>query len=83
MFLLSAALNGHFDILKVLSAYGADLGKASTDGNTPMHLAASRGYGPICKYLGQRGNWTPFRHVILFYRIAEICHICDSHGTYK
>lgn len=50
-----AAQNGHFEVIRVLAAYGSDLGKVSLDGNTPLHHAATQGYGPICKFLAQRG----------------------------
>lgn len=52
-----AAIHGHFDVIRVLAAYGADLGKVSLDGNTPMHHAAAQGFGQICKFLAQRGEW--------------------------
>ena len=51
-----AALNGHFQVIRVLAAYGADLGKVALDGNTPLHYAAQQGFGPICKFLAQRGQ---------------------------
>ena len=51
-----AAFSGHFDVIRVLAAYGADLGKVTTDGNTPLHYAAQQGFGPICKFLSQRGE---------------------------
>jgi len=51
-----AALNGHFEVIRVLAAYGADLGKVALDGNTPLHYAAQQGFGPICKFLAQRGQ---------------------------
>ncbi|XP_020620565.1 ankyrin repeat and EF-hand domain-containing protein 1-like isoform X1 [Orbicella faveolata] len=50
-----AAFSGHFDVIRVLAAYGADLGKVALDGNTPLHYAAQQGFGPICKFLSQRG----------------------------
>ena len=43
-------------MIRVLAAYGADLGKVATDGNTPLHYAAQQGFGPICKFLSQRGE---------------------------
>jgi len=52
----SAALRGHFEVIRVLAAYGADLGKVASDGNTPLHHAAQQGFGPICKFLAQRGE---------------------------
>lgn len=55
-----AAFNGHFDVIRVLAAYGADLGKVALDGNTPLHYAAQQGFGPICKFLSQRGQYLVF-----------------------
>ena len=57
LFMCRAAFNGHFDVIRVLAAYGADLGKVALDGNTPLHYAAQQGFGPICKFLSQRGNY--------------------------
>ena len=51
-----AALNGHLAILRVLSAYGGEMGVISSSGDTPLHLAAMQGHGPICKFLAQRGK---------------------------
>ena len=50
-------MNGHFEVIRVLAAYGADLGKVALDGNTPLHYAAQQGFGPICKFLAQRGKF--------------------------
>ena len=43
-------------MIRALAAYGADLGKVALDGNTPLHFAARQGFGPICKFLAQRGK---------------------------
>ena len=43
-------------MIRVLAAYGADLGKVNTQGNTSLHIAAMKGYGQICKFLAQRGE---------------------------
>ena len=51
-----AADKGHYEVIRVLASYGADLGKVNTNGNTSLHIAATRGYGQICKYLAQRGD---------------------------
>ena len=56
-FMHRAAINGHFEVIRVLAAYGADLGKVALDGNTPLHYAAQQGFGPICKFLSQRGEY--------------------------
>ena len=55
-----AAFKGHFDVIRVLAAYGANLGKVALDGNTPLHYAAQQGFGPICKFLSQRGQYLVF-----------------------
>ena len=31
------------------------MGVVSSNGDTPLHLAAMQGHGPICKFLAQRG----------------------------
>jgi len=51
----SASANGHLSVLQILSGYGADFNVLDAKRNTPMHLAADKGYGAVCKYLGQRG----------------------------
>ena len=53
--ILRAALNGHLATLRLLSAYGGDMGVVSSNSDTPLHLAAMQGHGPICKFLAQRG----------------------------
>jgi ankyrin repeat protein len=55
----SAADKGHYEVIRVLAAYGADLGKVNTNGNTSLHIAAMKGYGQICKFLAQRGDYYP------------------------
>ena len=60
-------MNGNLPILRVLAAYGADMGVVATGGNTPLHLAAIKGSGPICKFLAQRGInsrfWVPLETI--------------------
>ena len=58
-----AAFNGHFDVIRVLAAYGADLGKVASNGNTPLHYAAQQGFGLICKFLSQRGQYRLYRYI--------------------
>ena len=50
-------------MLKLLSAFGGDLGTSNKEGNTALHFAAQNGYANICKFLGQRGEWvsSPFQ----------------------
>uniref|UniRef100_A0A8C1WM80 Ankyrin repeat and EF-hand domain containing 1b n=1 Tax=Cyprinus carpio TaxID=7962 RepID=A0A8C1WM80_CYPCA len=50
-----AAEGGFLEVLKVLSAYSADLGISSTKGNTPLHFAAAGGFNDCCRFLAQRG----------------------------
>ncbi|XP_048063114.1 ankyrin repeat and EF-hand domain-containing protein 1a [Megalobrama amblycephala] len=50
-----AAERGFFEIIKVLSAYAADFGVVTTEGDTPLHFAASGGYTDCCRFLAQRG----------------------------
>ena len=55
-----AADKGHYEVIRVLASYGADLGKVNTNGNTSLHIAARKGYGQICKFLAQRGKYDVF-----------------------
>ena len=41
--LLLAALNGHMEVAELLTANGADLGRADKFGNSPLHYAAHHG----------------------------------------
>ncbi|XP_056337113.1 ankyrin repeat and EF-hand domain-containing protein 1a [Danio aesculapii] len=50
-----AAEKGFFEIIKVLSAYRADVGVVTTEGDSPLHFAASGGYTDCCRFLAQRG----------------------------
>ncbi|XP_061074736.1 ankyrin repeat and EF-hand domain-containing protein 1 isoform X1 [Conger conger] len=50
-----AARGGFLEVLQLLSAYSADLGMVSADGNTPLHLAATSGSAECCRFLAQRG----------------------------
>ncbi|KAJ4706267.1 Potassium channel SKOR [Melia azedarach] len=51
----SAAYHGDLYQLKGLIRAGADPNKTDYDGRTPLHLAASRGYGDIALFLIQKG----------------------------
>lgn len=60
-----AAKGGHFDILRLLFAYHADLGLIAMDGNTPLHHAAMGGFADCCRYIAQRGcdlKWKNLEH---------------------
>ncbi|CAL8243555.1 unnamed protein product [Lota lota] len=50
-----AAHGGFFEVLVLLSAYGADLGSAALDLNNPLHMAAAGGFADCCRFLSQRG----------------------------
>ena len=68
-----AAVNGHLPILRVLSAYGGEMGTVANDGDTPIHLAATQGYGPICKFLAQRGtNSQIFFEILIFFLFKAV-----------
>ena len=66
-------------MIRVLAAYGADLGKVALDGNTPLHYAAQRGFGPICKFLSQRGQYlvdTQYRET----KYKKYLTMCSHHA---
>ncbi|XP_051500684.1 ankyrin repeat and EF-hand domain-containing protein 1-like isoform X2 [Myxocyprinus asiaticus] len=46
---------GSYQIIKVLSAYAADFGVVTSEGDTPLHFAAYGGYTDCCRFLAQRG----------------------------
>ncbi|XP_053469679.1 ankyrin repeat and EF-hand domain-containing protein 1a isoform X2 [Ictalurus furcatus] len=50
-----AAEGGYFEILQVLSAYVADMGVMTAEGNTALHYAAQGGFADCCRFLAQRG----------------------------
>ncbi|NWX10691.1 ANKE1 protein, partial [Caloenas nicobarica] len=50
-----AAKGGHFEVLRIISAYNGDLGLIAMNGNTPLHYAAEGGFAMCCKFIGQRG----------------------------
>ncbi|CAL8352904.1 unnamed protein product [Merluccius merluccius] len=50
-----AAQGGFFQVLVLLSAYGADLGCVALDLSNPLHLAAAGGFADCCRFLSQRG----------------------------
>ncbi len=50
-----AAANGHFEVLIVLSAYGAHFDNYDVKGNNPIHLAAASNAGNCCRFLATRG----------------------------
>ncbi|KAJ8009420.1 hypothetical protein DPEC_G00088690 [Dallia pectoralis] len=50
-----AAMGGFFEVIQVLSAYSADMGVMTIDGDTPLHFAARGGFTDCCRFLAQRG----------------------------
>ncbi|XP_074471926.1 ankyrin repeat and EF-hand domain-containing protein 1 [Sebastes fasciatus] len=50
-----AAMGSFFELIKVLSAYCADMGVINLDDCTPLHYAAATGNTNCCKFLAQRG----------------------------
>ncbi|XP_033846530.2 ankyrin repeat and EF-hand domain-containing protein 1a [Periophthalmus magnuspinnatus] len=50
-----AAMGGFFEVIKVLSAYKADMGVVSLEDCTALHFAAATGDANCCKFLAQRG----------------------------
>ncbi|CAL8361459.1 unnamed protein product [Gadus morhua 'NCC'] len=58
-----AAQGGFFEVLVLLSAYGADLGCADRDLSNPLHKAAAEGFADCCRFLAQRGCNTKQKNV--------------------
>ena len=54
--LLSAAGNGHLEIVKLLEASGADINAKNKFENTPLIWAALNGHLPVVKYLQAKGS---------------------------
>lgn len=50
-----AAAGGHFEVLVLLSAYGAHFDVYDSKGNNPIHLAAACNSGKSCRFLATRG----------------------------
>ncbi|XP_056135341.1 ankyrin repeat and EF-hand domain-containing protein 1-like [Lampris incognitus] len=50
-----AAEGGFFEVIVLLSAYGADLGMVSLNLTNALHLAAAGGFAKCCRFLAQRG----------------------------
>ncbi|XP_019911589.2 ankyrin repeat and EF-hand domain-containing protein 1a isoform X2 [Esox lucius] len=50
-----AAMGGFFEVIQVLSAYSADMGVMTIEGDTPLHFAARGGFTDCCRFLAQRG----------------------------
>ncbi len=54
-------ITAFFQIITVLSAYAADFGVVTSEGDTPLHFAASGGYTDCCRFLAQRGKHIYFK----------------------
>mmetsp|Transcript_28556 Transcript_28556/g.70373 ORF Transcript_28556/g.70373 Transcript_28556/m.70373 type:complete len:416 (+) Transcript_28556:83-1330(+) len=50
-----AAANGHFAIVKMLVATGANVNRTNEDGATPVHVAAQRGHADIIAFFNANG----------------------------
>lgn len=50
-----AAKGGHFEVVQVLSGYGAKFDVYDVLGNNPIHNAAASNAGTAIRFLGQRG----------------------------
>ncbi|XP_062857313.1 ankyrin repeat and EF-hand domain-containing protein 1a [Trichomycterus rosablanca] len=50
-----AAEGGYLEIIQVLSAYAADMGVMTEEGNTALHLSAHGGFADCCRFLSLRG----------------------------
>jgi ankyrin repeat protein len=58
-----AAKGGHFEVLQVLSGFGAKFDVYDVLGNNPIHYGASSNAGTAIRFLGQRGM-DKFRKVL-------------------
>lgn len=50
-----AAKGGHFEVVQVLSGFGAKFDVYDVLGNNPIHCAAASNAGTAIRFLGQRG----------------------------
>ncbi|XP_078140764.1 ankyrin repeat and EF-hand domain-containing protein 1 [Centroberyx gerrardi] len=50
-----AAEGGFFELIVLLSAYGADLAATALNCTNALHLAAAGGFAECCRFLAQRG----------------------------
>jgi len=56
--LLTAAANGHLDIVKMLLSHGADLHARTDDGKNALAYAQDRNHASVAEYLRGRGLTT-------------------------
>ena len=52
--LLTAAANGHLEIVKMLMRHGADLHAKTNDGKTVRNFAEDRGHAAVAEFLRSR-----------------------------
>jgi ankyrin repeat protein len=53
--LLTAAANGHLEIVKMLLAHGAGLHMRTDDGKDALRFAQERGHNQVAEYLRELG----------------------------
>ena len=53
--MLTAAANGHLEIVKMLLRHGADLHVKTNDGKTARSFAEERGHAAVAEFLRSRG----------------------------
>ena len=53
--MLTAAANGHLEIVKMLLRHGADLHVKTNDGKTARSFAEDRGRAAVAEFLRSRG----------------------------
>ncbi len=51
-----ASKGGFFEVLQLMSAYGANFDQYDDQLNSPIHKAAEQGHAMCCKFLSQRGK---------------------------
>uniref|UniRef100_A0A453C2I6 Uncharacterized protein n=1 Tax=Aegilops tauschii subsp. strangulata TaxID=200361 RepID=A0A453C2I6_AEGTS len=75
----NAAYHGDLFRLKGLIGAGADPSKPDYDGRTSLHVAASRGYEDIVRFLIKRGaNVNSIGATSFFFETRQkICHFID------
>ncbi|KAM7210934.1 Ankyrin repeat-containing domain protein [Rhypophila decipiens] len=91
MDLFKAAAKGDLARVKEFVATGGDVNSQTTDGLTPLHLAASKGYLEVCRYLLDRGACIDAQgrkskktalHMAVSNNDAELAHLLISkHGA--
>ena len=52
--MLTAAANGHLEIVKTLMRHGADLHAKTNDGKTARNFAEGRGHAAVAEFLRSR-----------------------------